>query len=649
MMSVENSYSTSKCSTGSRSFIPETNDLLLDETKMYTVDWRSGKPFAFDVSSIISDRGPVLLLTRRLVSKDELFSMGLEKVVPGDILVAIDREPIYTIGGEAAHNRLRITSKPVTLCFQLSPYGSKSDQALPTLAPNEYNYHWEDGPLGIVLTSDRELGIPVVKRINTTEIELSVHQNRSFIHQISVGDALVYVNDFPACEYGTRATIDKIKTLSKPIVLRFRKPLHNVNVEIPALREGEYDILWEYGNLGLVLGTSKSGVPFVRSFTGKGSSKQLKLVREGDELVLVNDQIARPHGFSEIMSYVQNVPKPAVLRFRRIWTENPSQEMDRNGGVHRDDSQFQAHSQARSDVSHNMQHDSQFRNHSQARPDVSHGMQHNSQKICDIRKQKSSPLSILGYKEITSVVKDRQHNSNPPQPRRSGYLEQSNDRTYSHQLSNAVSFDTSHHRSTQSHHPYIPSQQVNGRYYKAGESPGRNMAQSDQFRQYRSEVGNNDGMDRGPNRGARHSSRTEYSTQYSRRKESHKPLQTPRQISVRFEQSTHSDQDTVSRSSLENTIKKDHYQIDQSAYYVVQWISGPFGCIVRGVQSSQGPVLLITKRTGKSTCAGLQRVAIGDLLVRIGDLFVSTLSFQDAAKYLRSVPKPVSLTFQAIT
>nr|CCA22429.1 conserved hypothetical protein [Albugo laibachii Nc14] len=646
MKTVEDPHSMSKCSTGSRSYIPDTNDLLLDETKMYTVQWRSGKTFAFNVSSINSDRGIVLLLTRRVVSKDDLLSMGLEKVVPGDILVAIDREPIYSIGAEAAQERLRRASKPLRLCFQLSPYGSKSDQALPSLAPNEYNYHWEDGPLGIVLTSDRELGIPVVKRINTTEIDFSIHQNRSFIHQITVGDALVYVNNFPTCEYGTRATIDKIKTLSKPIVLRFRKPLHNINVEIPALREGEFDILWEYGNLGLVLGTSKNGVPFVRSFTGKGSSKQLKLVREGDELVLVNDRIARPQGFSEIMSYVQNVPKPAVLRFRRIRAESSNQEMEMNDRIERSDSHSQSYSHSRSGPI---------------------GIQHESQKNCDIQEQKPSSLSLLGYKQISSTAKVRQPNHNPPQPQRSGYIEQSNNGSHTQQMPDAAPYH--HNRTTQSHHPYMPSQQVNERYYKVSEPSGSNMTQSDRFHQHgrsnhrssMSETDHNHTLDRRMVRSARHPSRNEHSTQHSRNehtrqysqsKEHHQPSKAPRQSSVRFEQSTNSDQDTISRSFMENgqnVRKKEHYQIDQSAYYVVQWISGPFGCIVRGVQSSQGPVLLITKRTGKSTCAGLQRVAIGDLLIRIGDLFVSTLSFQDAAAYLRSVPKPVSLTFQAIT
>ncbi|KAF1794953.1 Calcium/calmodulin-dependent/calcium-dependent protein kinase [Phytophthora cactorum] len=98
----------------------------------------------------------------------------------------------------------------------------------------------------------------------------------------------------------------------------FRKPLaEELQMELPELGEGEYDFLWEYGSLGLVVGTSAEGLPYVRSFTGKGTSKQLSQVQENDEIVLVNNRSAQEYGFHEIMQYIMNVPKPAVIRFRR--------------------------------------------------------------------------------------------------------------------------------------------------------------------------------------------------------------------------------------------------------------------------------------------------------------------------------------------
>jgi hypothetical protein len=90
------------------------------------------------------------------------------------------------------------------------------------------------------------------------------------------------------------------------------------------------------------------------------------------------------------------------------------------------------------------------------------------------------------------------------------------------------------------------------------------------------------------------------------------------------------------------------YAIDDRAYFQVQWTDGPFGSTVREAASTTGAVLLITKRTNKKTCVGLRRIAVGDILVRIGDEDVWDLGFDRATRYLRKVPKPVVLTFQAI-
>ncbi|EEY65463.1 uncharacterized protein PITG_21502 [Phytophthora infestans T30-4] len=94
--------------------------------------------------------------------------------------------------------------------------------------------------------------------------------------------------------------------------------------------------------------------------------------------------------------------------------------------------------------------------------------------------------------------------------------------------------------------------------------------------------------------------------------------------------------------------EEEFFEIDSNAYYQIQWTDGPFGFTVREAQSKQGSVVLITKRTGKSTCAGLRRVAVGDILIKIGDKDVRQLGFERSTMHLRNVPKPVVLTFQAI-
>ncbi|KAG6948570.1 hypothetical protein JG687_00015396 [Phytophthora cactorum] len=392
-------------------------DVRLDERKMYVVEWADGAAFGFTVTPVQSDRGTVLCLARRTTSNA---TAGLQDVVPGDMLIAIGEEKVYHLGPGNATKLLRSVQKPVRLTLQLSPYGSAAKD-LPDLAPNEYTYLWESGPLGIVLTTDPKSKLPLVKRFTGKADSPALERD------VSVGDELVYVNQTPTSDHSISAIINIIKELPKPITLRFRKPLaEELQMELPELGEGEYDFLWEYGSLGLVVGTSAEGLPYVRSFTGKGTSKQLSQVQENDEIVLVNNRSAQEYGFHEIMQYIMNVPKPAVIRFRR-------------------------------------------------------------------------PLV------------NRAKANSPPKLK-----------------------------------------------------------------------------------------------------------------------------------------EKEFFEIDSNAYYQIQWTDGPFGFTVREAQSKQGSVVLITKRTGKSTCAGLRRVAVGDILIKIGDKDVRQLGFERSTMHLRNVPKPVVLTFQAI-
>ncbi|GLD96967.1 hypothetical protein PINS_up005650 [Pythium insidiosum] len=295
---------------GRLSSVAASVDVLLDERKMYTVTWRDASTFGFTVTPVNSDHGTVLQLARRTAKRSQLEAVGLQDVVPGDMLIAIGDERVYHLGAENATKYLRSVPKPVQLLMQLSPYGGAAKN-LPDLAANEYNYHWQDGPLGLVLTYDPQSKLPMVKR-------LSDKANDVVRRDVQVGDQLIYANDVPSSEYSMDELMSILREMPKPIVMRFRKPLQNDHlVELPELADDEYEFLWEYGPLGLVIGQSRNGLPFVRAFTGKGTSPQLGLVQENDEIVMVNERSAVQDGFTETMNNLMHMPKPAVLRFRR--------------------------------------------------------------------------------------------------------------------------------------------------------------------------------------------------------------------------------------------------------------------------------------------------------------------------------------------
>jgi hypothetical protein len=89
-------------------------------------------------------------------------------------------------------------------------------------------------------------------------------------------------------------------------------------------------------------------------------------------------------------------------------------------------------------------------------------------------------------------------------------------------------------------------------------------------------------------------------------------------------------------------------QLDENSMYSVQWSDGPFGLTVKECLVREGSVPVVTRKTGRSTCAGLRRVAVGDLLVEIGSMKATDLGFENATKILRSIAKPVTLKFQAV-
>ncbi|KAG2767271.1 hypothetical protein Pcac1_g21313 [Phytophthora cactorum] len=497
------------------------------------------------------------------------------------MLIAIGEEKVYHLGPGNATKLLRSVQKPVRLTLQLSPYGSAAKD-LPDLAPNEYTYLWESGPLGIVLTTDPKSKLPLVKRFTGKADSPALERD------VSVGDELVYVNQTPTSDHSISAIINIIKELPKPITLRFRKPLaEELQMELPELGEGEYDFLWEYGSLGLVVGTSAEGLPYVRSFTGKGTSKQLSQVQENDEIVLVNNRSAQEYGFHEIMQYIMNVPKPAVIRFRRPLVNrakaNSPPKLKESSSL--PTAQVAAMSiaappqpqRASSPVSSMSNAGAPVRSHSASRSNSA-------------ASESEATPGLLGYRSARSnssfTMTRHQHSSKyqtqPQQP-----VQVAEDLTFGQTTSSQSYGDSGYQSQSQQQSPYQPSPLQQQQSFQ-NTPPPQQLYQQSSFQSYQ------------------------------------QPQAAPQMEEEEF------------------------FEIDSNAYYQIQWTDGPFGFTVREAQSKQGSVVLITKRTGKSTCAGLRRVAVGDILIKIGDKDVRQLGFERSTMHLRNVPKPVVLTFQAI-
>ncbi|EQC31627.1 hypothetical protein SDRG_10793 [Saprolegnia diclina VS20] len=103
--------------------------------------------------------------------------------------------------------------------------------------------------------------------------------------------------------------------------------------------------------------------------------------------------------------------------------------------------------------------------------------------------------------------------------------------------------------------------------------------------------------------------------------------------------------DTVSQRS---SVAPPALTLDEASMYAVTWSDGPFGLTVKELTTDKGPVPVVTRKTGRSTCAGLRRVAVGDVLVEIGSMKAVDLGFDNTTKVLRNIAKPVMLRFQAV-
>ncbi|KAI9895440.1 hypothetical protein PsorP6_019546 [Peronosclerospora sorghi] len=570
-------------------------DVRLDERKMYVVEWADGATFGFTVTPVQSDRGTVLCLTRRTTTNNAI--AGLQDVMPGDMLIAIGDEKVYHLNPGSATKLLRSVQKPVRLTLQVSPYGAAAKD-LPDLAPNEYTCLWESGPLGLVLTTNPKSKLPTVKRFTGKAENLALEQD------VNIGDELVYVNQTPTGDHSISSIINMVKELPKPITLRFRRPLaEELQLQVPELKEGEYDFLWEFGSLGLVVGTSAEGLPYVRSFTGKGTSKQLAKVQELDEIVMVNDRSTKELGFHETMQYIINVPKPAVIRFRRSlanrgttvgtspkFTESSSAPTAQIAGMRISDHSSQLR-RAQSVV---------LPGHTTSQSLTSASRQSPSPSRCvSVASENEATSALLGYRSArsnSSFTMSRQRHLTRLQNQPQQHVEAMENLTFGQ--------------------PSL-KQKKNGSNGFTSRSPGQPSYQL----------------------------KTSHEQSPLQEKQYYQPSSAQAQQYL-------NEQSSFQKSYLQPQATafadEDAFAINSDAFYQIQWTDGPFGFTVREAQSRQGSLILVTKRTGKDTCAGLRRVAVGDILIKIGDQDVRQLGFERSTMHLRNVLKPVVLTFQAI-
>ena len=79
--------------------------------------------------------------------------------------------------------------------------------------------------------------------------------------------------------------------------------------------------------------------------------------------------------------------------------------------------------------------------------------------------------------------------------------------------------------------------------------------------------------------------------------------------------------------------------------YQITWSDGPLGLtIIPGEKEGDLPV--IKQVTGKGTSKGLDCAQIGDLLLMVDDLDVSTISFDELVHKLKHQPRPTQLTME---
>ena len=246
---------------------------------------------------------------------------------PSQRRVSSDEQRTHRVGSdERRRPRQRVAAEGVVKGSKPEPHGGAV--RLPPLAKNEYEFLWERGALGLSLVADESLQLPVVKRVTGTG-------SSSSINRVEEGDVLVYINERSTREYDMATTMDLLKHMPKPVLLRFATRKRTEDVHIPKLQAGEYDILWENGPLGLVMeACPTSALPVVKRMTTKGMTKGLSRVRVGDTLTMVNDRECIRVGFHGIMAYLKDIPKPCVLRFKQT-ASTTAAERDSSGSTQR--------------------------------------------------------------------------------------------------------------------------------------------------------------------------------------------------------------------------------------------------------------------------------------------------------------------------
>ncbi|OQR81520.1 hypothetical protein THRCLA_11650, partial [Thraustotheca clavata] len=296
--------------------------------------------------------------TNRVPVVKRLASQASRMVQEGDLLLYINANPTQDYKMPALMGMLKDLPKPIIMRFKRSgaDFGSEpapppapvrtsapvasppapvrspapslasppTVPARPALLEGEYEFHWEDGSLGLAFSATAA-ELPYVKR-------LTGRGESPDLLLVTPGDELIMINDKVCAEIGFDQSLQTIKSAAKPAILRFRNVKFTTKeqaepepvAEPKALRLNDacmYSITWSDGPFGLTLkeqATNKGSVPIVTRKTGRNTCAGLQRVAIGDLLVEIGSMKVVDLGFENTTKVLRNVAKPVVLRFQAV-------------------------------------------------------------------------------------------------------------------------------------------------------------------------------------------------------------------------------------------------------------------------------------------------------------------------------------------
>lgn len=288
----------------------------------YEIEWDKG-PLGLTLCPDFGEDMPPVV-GRITQSKSAAYK---SKAARGHLLVSINGIDTAGKGYDNIVKLLKNIPRPVYLRFRV-PNGfhvAKSKRNAPTQTigipsknQDQYTVLWMDGPLGIILRPDEKNNklIPCVYKRK--------RQGRGLgMDKVNIGDQLVAINGQETRYLGLRQSVHMLKTIQKPVVLKFYKMYRQNNREYMTHHISSdtmyttYKLVWYGGELGLKLKSSNTlELPVISRFTGKGSVEGIELARAGDELVNVNGHSVREKGYQDIVRMMKQSKKPVVLVFR---------------------------------------------------------------------------------------------------------------------------------------------------------------------------------------------------------------------------------------------------------------------------------------------------------------------------------------------